>query len=82
MTRRPKRGPAPGTTGAGRTAHLHLRVSPEEHAAYSAYAARWGRSVSEWAREVLTAQLPASQPVEQVQRPASEREGVEDRPER
>lgn len=56
--RRQKPGPKPGTTGAGRTARLHLRVTPAEHAAYTAYASRWGLSVAEWARDVLTAQLP------------------------
>lgn len=58
MTGRRKPGPAPGTTGAGRTARLEIRVTPEEHAAYTAYAARWKRPVADWAREVLTAQLP------------------------
>lgn len=69
MTGRRKPGPAPGTVGAGRTARLEIRVTPEEHAAYTAYAARWGRPVAEWAREVLTAQLP---PAAGPARPASE----------
>ena len=44
MTRRrkPRRGPVPGTTGAGRTAVLRVRVTPEEHAAYVAAADRAG----------------------------------------
>lgn len=55
MTRRkPRRGPLPGTTGAGRTAVLRVRVSPEEHAAYVADAERAGVPLSEWVREQLS----------------------------
>lgn len=54
MTRkRQKPGPRPGTVGAGRTARLHMRVSPAEHAAYTAAAERQGLSVAEWARAEL-----------------------------
>lgn len=51
MTRRRRKpGPKPGTTGAGRTATLRVRVSPEEHAAYVAAAALEGVPLSEWVR--------------------------------
>ena len=46
-----------GAYGTGRTARLHLRVTPEEHAAYEAAAARVGTTVAEWVRDVLDAAL-------------------------
>jgi predicted HicB family RNase H-like nuclease len=62
---------APREYGAGRTAHLHLRVTPDEHAAYTAAAARWGLSVAKWARDVLTAQLaPGASSRSRVTRPS------------
>lgn len=50
---RQKPGPRPGTTGAGRTARLILRVAPADKAAYTAAAERQGVSVAEWARVAL-----------------------------
>ncbi len=87
MTTRKRRkpGPRPGTTGAGRTARLHLRVSPEEHAAYAAAAARQGVSVAEWARVALEdvsrieAQLPPRQPLPRLHEPADEPSSPEQR---
>ena len=50
MSKRRKPGPKPGTTGAGRTTTLRVRVSPQEHAAYVAAAERAGVPLSEWVR--------------------------------
>lgn len=70
MTRQSRAGVRVGAYGAGRTQQLHIRVSPEEHAAYTAHAARWGLSVGQWARETLDAQLPPAQGVPDVQQPS------------
>lgn len=51
--RKPRRGPLPGTTGAGRTALLRVRVSPEERDAWQAAADLEGVPLSEWVRGQL-----------------------------
>ncbi len=53
MTGRRKPGPAPGTVGAGRTALLRVRVSPEERDAWQVAAESEGVPLSEWARDAL-----------------------------
>ena len=62
-------GPKPGPPGSQRTARLVVRVTPTKLSAYQAAADRAGVPLSEWVREVLTAQLP---PAAGPARPASE----------
>jgi predicted HicB family RNase H-like nuclease len=54
VTEKRKRGRPPGTTGAGRTALLRVRVSPEERDAWQAAAELEGVPLSEWVRSRLT----------------------------
>jgi len=73
MTRRkPLRGPLPGTTGAGRTALLRVRVSPEERDAWQAAADLEGVPLSEWVRSRLERLGPAAGTSDQNETEASD----------